>query len=193
MAATIGTSGGEIIAAPSQVTNTEAFNTIIQAFDEQQDVTLVDDLAVDGGTISAGTIVDSHMIFLNAENNTPGLAFGLAGTPAVTFTFDGVILGVMSDREGNLEAASTPILGASGSTYEAPFAARGMESNDFINQANDWYIVSGNTISLGMNVTQPGDWIRVVTAAPIPTPAAGLLLPVALGGMAALRRRKNRG
>ena len=192
MAATIGTSGGEIIAAPSQVTNSVAFNTIIQAFDEAQDVTLAAALSVDGGTIGAGTVVDSHMIFLNAEDNTPGLAFGLAGTPAVTFTFDGVILGVMSDRQGNLEFASTPILGAPGSTYDAPFAARGMEGNDFVNKTNDWYTVSGNTISLGMNVTQPGDWIRVVTAAPIPTPAAGLLLPFALGGLAAMRRRKKR-
>lgn len=64
----------------------------------------------------------------------------------------------MSNRNGSLEVNSSSILGAIGTVYPgAAFAARGLESNDH-------YAVSGNQITVKMSVTEPGDWIRVVTA-----------------------------
>jgi hypothetical protein len=146
--------GPDIIAAPASVIDDPpgATNDHQQAFDEAQGVLLPADLAVDGGIIPAGILVDSHMIFLNTEGGT-------FATDTQTWTFDGPILGVMSNSNGSLEVASTPILGAAGTVYPAaPFAARGMEGGDS-------YAVAGNQITVHMSVTEPGDWIRVVTVA----------------------------
>jgi len=114
---------------------------------------LTEPLAVDNGTIAAGKRVNSHMIFLN----TPGL--DPASDQDELWTFDGPVLGVMSDSEGELEFASTPILGAPGTTYpDHTFFARGFD-NEY-----DGYTVDGNEITVSMQVVEPGDWIRVVTA-----------------------------
>ncbi len=154
--------GQDIIAAPASIVDDPpgAVNTAQQAFNEQQGVTLPANLAVDGGFIPAGTVVDSHMIFLNTDGPTE------ASDQGVLWTFDGPVLGVMSDGTGALEVASSALLGAVGTTYPAaPFPARGLEAGDPL----DNYTVAANTITVGMHVTEPGDWIRVVTSAPTVT------------------------
>jgi hypothetical protein len=146
--------GPDIITAPASVINNApgAENDHQQAFDERQGVLLTEPLAVDGGTIAAGKRVNSHMIFLN----TPGLLH--VSDPGEVWTFDGPVLGVMSDPNGALEFASTPILGDPNTTYpDHTFFARGLEDNDS-------YVVGGNEITVSMQVVEPGDWIRVVTA-----------------------------
>ena len=155
--------GPDIIAAPPSVIDDPpgAVNTHQQAFNERQNVLLPANLAVDGGVIAAGTVVSSHMIFLNTLGT-------VAANDVQTWTFSGLILGVMSDGPGALEAASTPLLGALGTVYPAPFANRGLESNDA-------YIVAGNQLTLRDSVTEPGDWIRVVTAgSAVPDSSPGL-------------------
>jgi len=152
-----------IILAPATLNNDVAFNLGQQGFDERQCVLLPSSLEVDDGIIAAGTLVSSHMIFMNQQNNTTG---GTDHT-GVEWTFDGLILGVMSDNNGNLEAASTPILGAPASGYGAPFNNRGLESNDS-------YSFLGNVLTFNSHITQPGDWIRVVTAAQCVPDATGL-------------------
>jgi len=149
--------GPDIITAPSSVVNNAAEggaeNDHQQGFNEKQGVLLTEPLAVDSGTIAAGKRVNSHMIFLN----TPGLE--PASDQGKVWTFDGPVLGVMSDSYGELEFASTPILGAPGTTYpDHAFFARGFD-NSF-----DGYAVDGNEITVSMQVVEPGDWIRVVTA-----------------------------
>lgn len=183
-----------IIAAPADVLDDAVTNTGMQGFDEGQGVLTSIAYAIDGGgSIAAGTLVDSHMIFLNSASNTE-LTHKL-----VEWTFDGNILGVMSDSAGNREAASTAELGAAATNYTitfagsgsaAPFGNRGLESSDS-------YTVAGNVLTTSMRVTEPGDWIRVVTSGTdttvIPLPAS---LPLALAGMLALgwttRRRIHR-
>ena len=70
--------GGKIINPPSSVGDNGAGSTgyLQLGFDERQSVLLERDIQVDGGIIKAGTIVDSHMIFLNQlltdTPNTPG-------------------------------------------------------------------------------------------------------------------------
>lgn len=186
-----------IITAPTDMNDDAAFNQAIQAFDEVQSYVLLNDLAVDGGTISAGTRVDSHMIFLNSGpgNSTSPISHGAGGNQnAASFTFSGDILGVMSDSTGSLEVASSGFLGLATTLYPvSAFNARGMEGNPLDGRTdNDWYSFLGDTISLGMNVTEPGDWIRVVTVSQVPVPAALPLFLTGLAGLgfAARRRRK---
>lgn len=120
------------------------------------------------------------MIFLNSAGSTL-IEHGAGGSlNTATFTFDGSILGVMSDNGGTLEAMSSSFLGAAGTTYPAAFPNRGLEGNPFDNMVDDWYSFVDATISLGMRVTEPGDWIRVVTVSAVPLPAA---LPLFAGGL----------
>jgi hypothetical protein len=59
---------------------------------------------------------------------------------------------------------------------------------------NDWYnILAPSTIALGMMVTEPGDWIRVVTLSAVPIPAALPLFGTGLGilGFLGWRRRRQ--
>lgn len=171
--------GPDIIAAPEFALDDDpgATNFHQQAFNEEQDVLLSRNLDHDYGTLMEGLMGDSHMIFLNTPVGQGG-ALDLQ-----TWTFDGLILGVMSDILGTLEAASNDLLGWHDTTYPGSFICRGMEGDD-------WYEVDGNTIQVRMGVNEPGDWIRVVTAAnPIPEPGTMLLIGLGLIGFAGLRRK----
>jgi hypothetical protein len=114
----------------------------------------------------------------------------------VEWLFDGVILGIMSDRGGLLEAASTFELGNAATNYTVgvgapPFAARGIESNNggLGPYPNDGYTINGNMLTLGMSVTEPGDWIRVITAASVPEPSIIWLLGSGLALIGFARRK----
>ena len=178
------TAGPDIIAAPASVLNSDtvdvppgATNTHQQAFDEQQGVLLTAPLPVDGGAIPAGTVVDSHMIFLNITDGTQRSVTNFNQT----WTFDGPILGVMSDADGTLEVASSPMLGAGATAYpKAPFPGRGMDRPSGSPDRGsggvtvEGYTISGNSITIGMSVMQPGDWIRVITAGNSPPDCSGV-------------------
>ena len=200
-AAIIGVSGpnsnrnvaAQIINAPTFATDAQVTNQAQQGFNEQQNVVLANPLNIDGpAVIDANTRVDSHMIFLNREGGGDTLRHG-----GVVWTFSGNILGVMSDRNGTAEFASTSFLGASNTIYQQPslngtFNARGLESNNGTGLGNNdgYEIIAPNQIRVSMEVTQPGDWIRVVTATPIPVPAALPLFLAALAGLGFMARRR---
>lgn len=157
----------EIIPAPTDVLDDVVTNTGMQGFDEAQGVETTIDYNINGGVIPAGTLVNSHMIFLNAPEEMSS-TLSHAG---IVWTFSQPILGIMADGPGNFEAASSPELGASSTNYTvpgpgdqaAPFGARGLEGGDS-------YLIEGNQITLTMQVSQPGDWMRVITSAPTAEP-----------------------
>ena len=179
-AALVGVAGdGEIIAAVS-VQEDSPTNTLQQGFNEKQGVLLGSAVNVDGGgTVAAGTRVDSHLIFLNSRGNTR------IDTEA-RWGFDGNIVGVMSDAGGLLMTATDSLFAAFNDYFttgsSAPFTAQGLEGSD-------GYSVSGNTLELSMLVTEPGDWIRVLTVSQVPVPAALFLFAPALLGFLGLRRK----
>lgn len=149
--------GQDIILPPTSVIDDPpgAVNNHQQAFNEMQDVNLPVNVVIDGGFIAAGAIVDSHMIFLNTEGTD------IVSDKGVVWTFDGNIIGVMSDQGGTFEAATSAILGAPDTTYPGPFPARGLELGPGVN--SDSYSVTANQIEVDMTVSEPGDWIRVIT------------------------------
>ena len=180
-----------IISAPSSVVGSTAaggaYNTGQQGFDEAQDVLLTSDLAVDGGgTIAKGTYVDSHMLFMKQIDSDllPALTHD-----GVEWTFSGEILGVMSDNGGTLEAASSSFLGSATTTYPGTgFANRGLETDP----VHDDYQIAGNVLTFSTLVTQPGDWIRVITrgtAPVVPAPGAVILTSIGMGLVGWFRRK----
>lgn len=188
-AAILGASdGGIVIDAPDSTDINATISDQMQGFDEKQNVFLEEKLEVDFGKfLEAGIRVNSHMIFLDSERKSR------ATQNNIEWLFDGEILGVMSDKNGKLEAASSSILGAEGTEYKT-FGARGLESNE--RTGNKAYSVDGDKLTLSMTVTNPGDWIRVVTKAnsqsvPEPTSMFGLFTVGAFGTASTLRRKKK--
>jgi hypothetical protein len=177
-----------IIPAPANLLDDIVTNLGMQGFDEAQGVTTSVAHGIDGGgVIPMGTVVDSHMIFLNSSGSGNISHFG------VVWTFSDTILGIMSNGTGTLEAASTFELGNPATNYTvtfggsgpaAPFTARGLEGNNGTGLGGDGYqLLSPTTLRVGMNVTEPGDWIRVVTAASVPEPSTLALFALALVGL----------
>ena len=185
-----------IVGAPPHVLDDVVTNTGMQGFDEAQGVLTTAAYGIDGGgVIPVGTLVSSHMIFLNSEGAT------LIRHGGVVWTFDGVIIGVMSDTGGALEAASTSELGNPltnytstflGSGPAAPFANRGLEGNNGTGQGPDdgYAVIAPNQIMISESVSEPGDWIRVVTA--VPEPATFLLLVSGLAAASGIGWRARR-
>jgi len=152
-------------------------------FVERTGVLLEDPLLVDGGSIAAGTVVDSTMIFFETALETKSYA-------EATWSFAGLIIGLMTDSDGSLMAASDGLLGAAGTYYPGGSPNRGTEGRD-------WWSVSpdGHVLDLGLWVLEPGDWIRVVTTNVEPTlavPEPGVLALIAgcLLGLGLIRRRR---
>lgn len=174
----VSTDVGAIISAPATTANDANVLNQQQGFNEKQGVLLATNLLVDGGFVAAGTLVNSHMIFLD---------IGSGGfTQIANWTFDGTILGVMSDLNGSLESSSNILLGATGTTYGS-YNNRGLEDNDD-------YVISGNQLNVTMRVSQPGDWIRVITLdesqARVPdTGATAALMGLSFLGLLAARKR----
>ncbi len=123
---------GKVIAAPPEVLDGAiASSTHMVGFDERQNVLLTQDPQVDGGTITRGTRVNSHMILFNLPDDPDGFA-----TPSEWFfgaqaenewLFSGPVLGVMSDINGLLEAASTERLGARAPIHPAPLSCAALK------------------------------------------------------------------
>ncbi|MBL4711996.1 MAG: PEP-CTERM sorting domain-containing protein [Gammaproteobacteria bacterium] len=145
-----------IISAPTSVADDGHVNNAMQGFDEAQDVTTSKNFVIDGGALLKGKKVNSHMLFLNSGDDS------YISHENVEWIFDGLILGIMSNKSGSKEAASNSEFGNVGTFYPGSFSARGLEGNDA-------YTILGDTLILSMFVSKPGDWIRVITRVPEPS------------------------
>jgi len=158
----------EVISAPDSMFDDlegGAMNFAQQGFDERQGFTLISDLMVDGGTITAGNTINSYMIFLNPD------AANTIGFHGALWTFSEDILGVIS-RSSGLD--DSDFLGAIGTLYPSDMANRGLESFDIAGVIHDeTYEILGNVLAIDMHVSRssglgtgnpdPGDWVRVIT------------------------------
>jgi hypothetical protein len=190
-------SGPDKITPPASVNNETPWggnpgggvaNDHQQGFDEKQNIYLESDLAVDDGVIPAGTRIDSHMIFFNfIDRSTSEPPY----SDQQSWTFSGQILGVMSDLYGNLEIASSPLLGSSQTTYPTiAYQYRGLEV-----ETGDWYTTDGNTLTLQVGGWSPGEWIRIVTEASEPVPTVneyGMIILALLLTMVAIHTFRKR-
>lgn len=151
-------------------------NSLILAFNEKQRFTLASALTTDQGTIAAGTKVDSHMVFFNKDNDST-VTLNQSGN----LMFSGNILGVISLRASLL---ASDFLGAP-TTYE-DFTNRGLDEGKL-----DEYAITGDSLYANFFINRPGDWIRVISVADVPVPAAAALLPMGFAALVGLRRRRK--
>ena len=166
-------------------------NNEFYVFNEQQNYTLTSDLAVDwlssdggslgngsGGSISAGTRVNSYFLHFDPSSDAQEV-YG-------QIDFSEEILAVIYTPM-NLEG-SDGSLGAAGTDY-ADKAWRGYESHVDLDYSS---LVGPN--SLWIKNWANGDFTdqaRVITAAPVPVPAALWLFGSGILAMLAVRRNKK--
>ncbi|MFO0859045.1 MAG: hypothetical protein U0570_00715 [Phycisphaerales bacterium] len=127
--------------------------------------------------IAAGTWVRSHYIHFDAPPGGSGAVQGFV-------KFDKPIIGVIVvNAPGFRHLDDSDFLGAP-TLFTHGVDFRGME------MVNDQFIIGGGgtTIQFSITISQPGDFIRVITEGEA-IPAPGGLALLALGAMTARRRR----
>lgn len=162
--------------------NHQSYNLF--AFNEDQNITLGADLAVDlgpSGFIAAGTQVASHYVFYDPRPLRQLIGY---------VEFDTEILGVLT-QTGSLIA--TDFLANTTANYLSP-SLRGLEPDDFasINAGNP------NRLDVDFIAGSPGDYVRVITRAAstnnipsTPEPATMALMSLGLAGYGLRRRFKK--
>ncbi len=173
------------------------YNIHQEGLNEKQNYTLTEDLKLNKDvTIKSGVTINSHLVFFNhADGIADNLKYSFADFD-VDWVFDSVILGITYDPQSVWEYESR-YLGLDNvdygydDFYDNPngvksYSGRGIESK------RDSYTISGNTLTFNSFVQQPGDYMRIITATPIPEPTTSLLFGIgALLISGAMRRRNN--
>lgn len=172
--------------------NTVNVNSVLYGFEEQTlaiDTSVVykkNGVAVDHYTLNGDTVSKKTYDALSAYDGQTVKSFFIFYDPAKqgsidgTVTFQNTILGVVDTRAGLL---ATQIFQKSGITYNLTASANGLEATDGLGYG-------GNELKLDWKASNPGDYIRVLTAVPEPETYAMFLAGLGIMG-AVVRRRKN--
>lgn len=191
---TISTTGdATVVSPPSSVKTGTGAESIVFA---EQTVVLSSALAVDAskpgsygdfglgsltpGTIATGTDVSSFYLHSWDSTDTSGTVY------SGSITFSTAILGVEA-LDASLVATNS-ILGVPTTTYFSTVSAQGFEVGSQIDQ----FTISGDTLTYTDETFGAPDDLRILTAAPTPTPEPSslLLLGTALFALVGAARRK---
>lgn len=132
-------------------------NSTLFGFDEGI-VTLTSDLAFAGGTIAAGTRVESHLVFFDPRNKNDSVS--------ASVSFEQAIIGFITTKTDLL--ATNSLFGLASVRYRSG-GALGLEGGDAVS------IAAANGNQLILNLTEKannpvGDYMRVFTLAPVTAP-----------------------
>jgi hypothetical protein len=169
---------GSISSPPNTVGDNNFNNPNLNAFDEQQNVTLSAALTTNVGTnpIPAGTRVSSEFVFFD-----PGPTSTLIGY----VIFDAPVLGIITQQR---TLVASNLLGAPGIMYRDPGGV-GLEAGDSV-------VIDGsnpNRIDWDTTSDRPGDHARVILQGQaVPEPASVIGLGVGLVLLLAFRRFQSR-
>ncbi len=176
-------SGVELITLGSyNVTNTPSGNENdkIVVFEENYSFKLDSDLVTDTGTISANTYIGSYFINFNPVGT------GKKSSELQQISFSDEILGVI--YRTNTLNSTDDLLGHDDVVYPTnSYRWRGLESGG---NTGDSFSVLGNTAGNLLNVANNGvDQMRVITAAPVPLPAAVWMFGAGIISLVGFARR----
>jgi hypothetical protein len=200
----VNTIGLDVINAPSvTITDNYLVNNHLPSqivFYEQQGVLLSSAINVDlGGTIAAGTLVNSYFMSLNSSVVTPA---HITGT-STSIIFSDKVLGVIF--YGNASGVPSPnfaltdFLGAPGTNYQE--ATCHSCTFEMVTPTLDSVIIgsgsSSNRVTFVNSFSVPGDFARIITASsvPVPGPIVGAGIPglvIAAGAMFVANSRRRR-
>jgi hypothetical protein len=161
---------------PDSVGNDTFQSPNLYGFDEAQNVLLLAPLAVDGGTLPAGTRVASHYVFFDPASEQHMIG---------TVDFDADILAIITSTDLLL---ASDFLAHTGVHYLNP-NMRGLEPRDSVT-INGPHQILWDTFA-----NTPGDYVRVLTALPsvaVPGPSALSLFVIGLAAMGSLAGRSRR-
>ena len=193
----IGVAGDtEWIATPADARlNALTNDKVVRVWNEQQNIALMSSLNVDiNGTpgrydgnadlgdfvIAQGVMASSHYIHFDSPGNTNASAKG-------SVSFDADIIGVIvrgDDRSDGRNRLDQSDWLSAGTLYSNGVNNRGLElsSKEFVEISAD-----RRTLSFAFRISNPGDFVRVITRA-VPTP--GSIALVGMGVLVIGRRRR---
>ena len=152
----------------------------VQGFAERTSITLTEDVNIqlgDGsaGTLAAGTVVNSYMVYFDPEGDD------LLTVSNIDIIFDNQILGLVVSDQAMVDTHA--LLGLGGLNYYG-----GIDMNYGPNGAPDIELFEGSTLNVSLRASQ-GDYFRVLTVSnTVPTPGSLALLGVA--GLIGTSRRR---
>ena len=159
-------------------------NDMVVVFEEQYSFKLGSDLVTDTATTSAGTYVGSYLVNYNPADIPGDHEQNHSGVQQISFSDQ--ILGVIFSTDTLYSTDST--LGHDGVTYgNENYQYRGLEKPGV---QDHYFLLENNTSLMSFRTSGGGiDQMRIITAAPVPLPAAVWMFGAGIIALAGFSRR----